>query len=94
MAIFWERTAHSVDHMISLYFYYTERNKNLKFCNKMVPAENFGTIWILVIIFDRRNITATKLIRRKWKMRPMELSGVIFSMQGSESECSCCGQIL
>ena len=46
------------------------------------------TIWILVKIFDRSNITATKLIRRNWKIRPVELSGVIFSTQGSESECS------
>ena len=49
----------------------------------------FETIWIIDMIFNRRNITATKSICRKWKMRPINLFGVNFSMQGSESGCSC-----
>ena len=50
-------------------------------------------IWSFVIIFDSSNITAIIFIRRKAKMRTMELSGVNFSTQGSELEISCFDQI-
>ena len=46
------------------------------------------------MILECSNITASKLIRRERKMRPMELSGVNFLMHGSESECSCFDQVL
>ena len=52
------------------------------------------TIWILVITLECSNLTASKSIRHDRKMRPMELSGVIFSTHGSESECSCFDQVL
>ena len=75
MTTFWERTVHSDNRAFSLSICILSGTRNFSFCNKKVPAENFGTIWILVIIFDRSNITPTKSIRRKWKIRPMELSG-------------------
>ena len=46
----------------------------------------FETIWILVIISECSNITASKSIRRERIMRPMELSGVNLSTHGSESQ--------
>ena len=68
--------------------------RNLSFVLGRSLLRNFETIWILVITFECSNITASKSIRRERKMRPMELSGVNFSVHGSESECSCFDQVL
>ena len=68
--------------------------RNLSFVLRRSLLRSFETIWILVIKLECRNITALKSIRRKRKMRPMELSGVNFSTHGSESECSCFDQAL
>ena len=74
--------------------YILRGTKNLSFVFKRSLLRTFETIWILVITLECTNITASKLIRRKRKTRPMELSGVNFSTHGSESECSCFDQVL
>ena len=66
--------------------------RNLSFVLRRSLLRTFETIWILVIILECSNITASKSIRRERKMRPTELSGVNFSTHGSESECSCFDQ--
>ena len=68
--------------------------RNLSFVLRRSLLRTFETIWILVITLECSNITASKSIRRERKMRQMELSGVIFSTHGSESECSCFDQVL
>ena len=68
--------------------------RNLSFVLRRSLLIHFETIWILVITLECSNITASKSMRRERKMRPMELSGVNFSTQGSESECSCFDQVL
>ena len=68
--------------------------RNLSFVLRRSLLRTFETIWILVITLECSNISASKMIRRERKMRPMELSGVNFSTHGSESECSCFDQVL
>ena len=68
--------------------------RNLSFVLRTSLLRTFETIWILIITLECSNITASKSIRLKMKMRQMELSGVNFSTHGSESECSCFDQVL
>ena len=58
--------------------------RNLSFVLRRSLLRIYETIWILVITLECNNITASKSILRERKMRPMELSGVKFSTQGSE----------
>ena len=69
---------------LSIYIYILRGTRNLSFVLRRSLLRTFETIWILVITLECSNISASKSVRRERKMRPMELSGVNFSLHGSE----------